>query len=53
MSEKFKSPLEKTYPEADKVFNFSYKSADEIKDTCIYVLDTNVLLVHNQFSFYK
>jgi hypothetical protein len=37
--------LEKIIPDADTVFSHSYKIADEIKYNCIYVLDTNVLLV--------
>lgn len=37
--------LEKVFPEADKIFSFNYKTLDEIKDDCIYVLYTMVLLV--------
>jgi hypothetical protein len=37
--------LEKIFPEADKVFSFHYKTIDEIKDSCIYILDTMVLLI--------
>lgn len=37
--------LEKLFPEAGKVFSHTYKTFDEIKDSCIYVLDTNILFV--------
>lgn len=37
--------LEKVFPEADKIFSESHKTIEEIKDDCIYVLDTMVLLV--------
>lgn len=37
--------LEKVFPEVDKIFSFHYKTVDEIKDNCIYILDTMVLLV--------
>lgn len=37
--------MEKIFPEADKVFSFHYKTADEIKDNCVYILDTMVLLI--------
>lgn len=37
--------LHKVFQDPEKVFDFSYKTFDEVKSTCIYVLDTNVLLV--------
>lgn len=45
MSEK-KDPfyLESLFPESDKIFSFLHKPFEEVKDGCIYVLDTNALL---------
>ena len=37
--------LEKVFPEADKIFSVNYKTIDEIKDNCVYIFDTMVLLV--------
>ena len=37
--------LNKIFPEPEKVFSFKYKEINDIKDTCIYILDTNVLLI--------
>lgn len=37
--------LEKMFPDADQVFSYRFKVADEIKTDCIYIFDTNVLLV--------
>jgi len=37
--------LEKVFPEADKVFSFEHKNIQEVKDDCVYVFDTMVLLV--------
>lgn len=37
--------LEKTYPEPSKIFSFPYKSLSEVSGDCIFVLDTNILLV--------
>lgn len=34
----------KKYPRAESIFSFNYKSIDEIKDHCIFILDTPVLL---------
>jgi hypothetical protein len=34
----------KKYPRAESIFSFKYKSIDEIKDNCIFILDTPVLL---------
>ncbi len=33
------------YPDSQTIFSFSLKSIQEIKDDCLFVLDTNVLLV--------
>jgi rRNA-processing protein FCF1 len=32
------------YPDATRIFNGEYKSLESVKDDCIFVLDTNVLL---------
>lgn len=37
--------LDKVFPEASKVFSESFKSAEEIINDSIIILDTNVLLV--------
>jgi len=37
--------LENTFPEPDKIFSFDYKGIDEIVKDCVFVFDTNVLLV--------
>lgn len=37
--------LEKIYPEAGKIFSFPFKSLAEVANDCIFVLDTNVLLI--------
>ncbi len=37
--------LKKTYPEAEKIFEFSFKDFEKIKNNCIYIFDTNVLFV--------
>jgi predicted nucleic acid-binding protein len=37
--------LEKIFPESDKIFHFHNKTSEDLKDTCIYILDTNILLV--------
>ncbi|MEA3446772.1 MAG: PIN-like domain-containing protein [Bacteroidota bacterium] len=34
----------KKYPKAESIFSFQYKGIDEIKDNCIFILDTPVLL---------
>ncbi|MCF8370188.1 MAG: hypothetical protein K9H64_01110 [Bacteroidales bacterium] len=34
----------KKYPRAESIFSFNYKSIDEIKDNCIFILDTPILL---------
>ncbi|MCP1425450.1 putative nucleic acid-binding protein [Paenibacillus xylanexedens] len=36
---------EDVYPDTDILFQFKTKSSNEIKDTCLIVLDTNVLLL--------
>lgn len=36
---------ESIYPEPEKLFQATYKTIDKIKDDCIYILDTNVLLI--------
>lgn len=33
------------YANAEKIFSLAVKSIDEIKDTCVFMLDTNALLV--------
>jgi hypothetical protein len=33
------------YPKADSLFNLSVPPIDSVKDTCIFVIDTNVLLL--------
>ena len=33
------------YPEAQSIFTFHLKSVEDIKDDCIFVIDTNALLV--------
>lgn len=37
--------LESVYPEAAEIFSFDYKSLEAITENCVYVFDTNVLLV--------
>lgn len=37
--------LEKLYPNPDSIFAFKPKTLDEIKDTCIFVFDANILLI--------
>ena len=37
--------LKKIFNDPEKVFSFSYSPFEDIKDECIYVLDTNILLV--------
>ncbi len=37
--------LEGVFPEADKVFSSNYPSIEEIKEDCLFVLDTNILFV--------
>lgn len=37
--------LEKVFPEAAKIFSIDHKTIDEIKEDCVYILDTMVLLV--------
>ena len=37
--------LHKSFPEPDKIFSFTYKEIADVKDRCIFVLDTNVLLI--------
>lgn len=37
--------LEKIYPDAGKIFSFPYKSLGEVANDCVFVLDTNILLV--------
>jgi len=37
--------LEKVFPDADQVFQASYKHLHEVRHKCIFVFDTNILLV--------
>ncbi len=37
--------LGKVFAEPEKVFRFNHHGIDKVKDSCIYVFDTNVLLV--------
>lgn len=37
--------LDKVYPEPEQIFNANYKSIKELTSNCIYMFDTNVLLV--------
>jgi len=37
--------LDKMFPDASEIFNFEYKSLDELVDNSIYIFDTNVLFV--------
>lgn len=37
--------LEGVFPEADKVFSSNYPSIEDIKENCLFVLDTNILFV--------
>src|SRR5690606_30618321 len=42
--------LHKVFPNPEEIFSFKYKSYDQTKDDCIFVLDTNVLFVPFQTS---
>jgi len=37
--------LKEVFPEADKIFSSKYSSVEQIKDDCLFVLDTNILFV--------
>lgn len=37
--------LEKIYPDAGKIFSFPYKPLKEVAKNCVFVLDTNILLI--------
>lgn len=37
--------LEGVFPEADKVFSSTYPPIEEIKENCLFILDTNILFV--------
>jgi len=37
--------LKEVFPEADKIFSSKYSSVEQIKDECLFVLDTNILFV--------
>lgn len=42
--------LHKIFPEPDKIFSFDYKSYNETKENCLFVIDTNILFVPFQTS---
>lgn len=37
--------LEKVYPNPDNIFGFKPKTLEEIKDSCVFVFDANILLI--------
>ncbi|OFY85008.1 MAG: hypothetical protein A3K10_01180, partial [Bacteroidetes bacterium RIFCSPLOWO2_12_FULL_31_6] len=50
--------LEEVFKEPVEIFSFEYKGVEEMKDNCLFVLDTNILLVpfytsEKSFSFVK
>jgi hypothetical protein len=37
--------LNKVFPETHEIFSFEYKNFEQIKNSCIYVFDTNILFI--------
>ena len=37
--------LEKIFPDSSEIISSEFKSINEIKDKCLFVLDTNILLL--------